>query len=209
MGKRLGTHADAVIRPAVFEDAAALAGNSGGDLLAFVSGEICSDARGEYLSAERVSLTNDGAVGICVSYAEGGIYPSEKDKAFFLSGFRHGILMVIDPFDETIAFYVRDGDDIRKASAVLSERSYPDRVALAHILFRDVSTLHYLAHQALEEDMRRSLERGAQRKGVGVSGKAEKNDRVGRFGELAVRRGGKGDHPGPDASGDAGRLHHG
>ena len=212
MSGRLRSKADVVMDPRALEAAIASAedhASRGKDMLLVLSGSFCSDSDGDYLTIDGVADRSDGGVGICVSYEAGGTVPAEESVERFVSTFQTGVMVVIDAYARKFALYVRSGDGVRPASAVLTERSDPYRVAPAHLLLGDAAFLHYLAHKAFEELVRRVLEGGTQRGDLGFLGYVEKQDRVGDGGEVAGAVGGEGYDLGAYAPGDAGGLYDG
>ena len=209
MSGRLRSKADVVMDPRALEAAIASAedhASRGKDMLLVLSGSFCSDSDGDYLTIDGVSDRIEDGVGICVAYEAGGTVPVEESVERFVSAFRTGVMVVIDAYAREFALYVRSGDGVRPASAVLTERSDPYRMAPAHLLLGDAAFLHYLAHQALEEQVRRVLEGRSQRGDLGSFGYVEKQDRVGDGGEVAGAVGGEGHDLGAYAPGDAGGL---
>ena len=212
MRSRLGSRAFAIIDPRAVE-AAALRGedmaSEGKDSVTYLLGECCEDGNGVFLSIEGASLFPEGAVGMCVSYEEGGVSPSEETKARFLSMFPEGLLMVADVYARQVAMYRKEGGGLAPATALMRERSDPDRMAAAHVLLGYAAALHYLADEAFEEQVSRVLESRSQRGDLlrlVVVLEVELQDYVRGLGQLAVRDCGEGDHLRPYAARDDGRL---
>ncbi len=212
MRTRLGSKADAVMDPRVVE-AAAIYGedetSDGKDAETYLKGPICRDSKGDFLSIEGVSLSPEGAIGMCVSYEDGGIEPMEHSRERFLSLFPDGILIVIDVYAHQVAMYKSEKGELVPASVLMRERSDPDGVAVAHLLLGYAAALHYLADEAFEEQVSRVLESRSQRGDLlrlVVVLEVELQDYVRGLGQLAVRDCGEGDHLRPYAARDDGRL---
>ena len=121
---RLGSSADAVVDPAAVE-AAASAGEenaaAGKDTESFLSGELCSDRNGRFVSVAGTASSASGAVGIFASYEGGGTVPSPETEKRFLESFPDGILMVVDVYSCTVAFYRKSGEGLAPASVLMKE----------------------------------------------------------------------------------------
>ncbi len=124
MSGRLRAKADVVMNPQALENAIALAEDSvsrGKDMAASLSGSFGSDSSGEYMTIDGVASSGEAVVGLCVAYEAGGTVPTGDTEIRFLSAFRSGVLVVIDAYAHELALYVRSGDGLRSASAVLTE----------------------------------------------------------------------------------------
>jgi len=124
MRSRLGSKADAVVDPRVVE-AVAIRGedetSAGNDAETYLKGVRCEDPKGFFLSIEGASLSPEGAIGMCVSYEDGGIEPLDEAKEMFLSMFPDGILMVIDVYAHQVAMYKAEKGEIVPASVLMKE----------------------------------------------------------------------------------------
>jgi len=124
MRSRLGSKADAVMDPRVVE-AAALYGEDeaaeGRDAETYLTGAVCEDSKGVFLSIEGVSLSPEDAIGMCVSYEDGGLEILDESREKFLSMFPEGILAVIDVYAHQVAMFRSENGEIVPASVLMNE----------------------------------------------------------------------------------------
>ncbi len=124
MISRLGSRADAVVDPRVVE-AAAIRGedeaSEGRDSETYLKGARQEDSKGSFLSIEGASLSPEGAVGMCVSYEDGGTEVLDETRDRFVSMFPDGILMVIDVYAHQVAMYKAREGEIVSASVLMRE----------------------------------------------------------------------------------------
>lgn len=155
--ERLGTGADAVLTPMAAE--AIIASAESGARSAGLEGRVREDARGRFYEITGVGRAE---VGMCAVSPDGGTEPDAGMLSELRASVGHGVLAVVDPYAGELAFYVVDADSERPASAVMSERSDPDRVAVPHVLLGGAVAPHEVADDAVEEQERGVLEDRAQ-----------------------------------------------
>lgn len=96
------------------------ADSEGSPMAVYLIGREYEDSRGTYTVVTGASPNPGYSVGMCVLSIDGGTEPDETQVSEFKTYFPKGILMVIDPCAEEFSLYVAEGDDVRKASALLS-----------------------------------------------------------------------------------------
>ena len=159
---RLGTHADILLSESILGgilesmDSMLIDSKQAGMLL---GGTIETDEGGEYTLITDIRC--ESPIGICVASSEGGTEPSEDDLRLFRKKMQKGVLMKVDVYAHQFSFYKVD-DAVEDATVLFVERSYPDRMASAHVLFGYSFPFHDVAHDAFEEKMSRILEDGTQ-----------------------------------------------
>ncbi len=124
MRSRLGSKADAIIDPRVIE-AVAIRGEDeaaeGRDAETYLTGAVCEDAKGRFLSVEGASLSSEDAIGMCISYEDGGLEILDESREKFLSMFSDGLLVVIDVYAHQVAIFKIKEGEIVPASVLMRE----------------------------------------------------------------------------------------
>ncbi len=124
-----------------------------------LDGEEVTDGQGTYYRIDGIS--DIAPIGLSLGSSEGGTEPTDDDLRTFKKLMDRGILMKVDVFAHQFSFYFVD-DEVRDATVLFVERSYPDGVPAAHLLFGYVHLGHDVADHAFEEQMGRILEDRSQ-----------------------------------------------
>ena len=115
---RLIAHADIVLDPLAVE--AMISAAEDGESAVLVNGVRVDDGEGAYYE---VSGRGD-PVGMSLTSAEGGTAPGDGALGMFRERFSEGVLVMVDPYAGEFALYIVDGDGVRQATAVMSERCH-------------------------------------------------------------------------------------
>jgi hypothetical protein len=137
----------------------------------------------------------------------GPVIVAPIDTPFNELGVCEGSLLVMVIDDDSDSFIVYRGDGGR-ADILVEERSHPDRVAAAHVVFGDPEALHDLGHDALEEQEGGILEYRAQGGAGDAAGYLHVDEHIGGVRELGLAIARHRDHAGPDLPGDPRGLAH-
>ena len=211
MAGRLGIRADIILNEAVLGriletmDSMLIEKQQAGIVL---SGSTQSDDGGDYTLI--TAIGEDSPVGICVASSEGGTEPTDEELGLFKSILSEGILMKVDVYAHQFSFYAV-GDTVEDATVLFSERSDPNRVPVAHLLFGDAFLLHDVAYDTFEEQVGRILEDRSQRSdsaGLIIVDRFQGYDDIGRICQIAVVAAGYRDDLGSDLLGDLRGLYH-
>lgn len=137
---RLVAHADIVLDPLAVE--AMISAAEDGESAVLVNGVRVDDEEGAYYE---VSGRGD-PVGMSVTSAEGGTAPGDGALEMFRERFSEGVLVMVDPYAGEFALYIVDGDGVRQATAVMSERCHTQMACLllmssSVLPVRDMSSL--------------------------------------------------------------------
>lgn len=153
---RLGAGADIVVTATAMEDMISAAED--GRCPIGLMGARREDGSGMYYE---VVGAGERDVGMSAVNPGGGTEPDPATLDLFRRTVGRGVLVMVDPYAGEMAMYIVD-DGLRKARAVVSERSYPDRVPVPHLLLGRPVARHEVADDAVEEEERGVLEDRAQ-----------------------------------------------
>lgn len=112
---RLGSDADVLFDPVVVEYFA-LAAQEGHDEIG-LRGKVENDGNGDYY---RIKGIGNPEIGMLFVSEEGSELTDPMIERF-RSNMQKGIIVVVDRYEQSFAFYCMDGDCCRTAKALLSE----------------------------------------------------------------------------------------